>query len=120
MVLWIQTKAKEIPSGDFYKSLTEETTLKGEMTGADIRKLLDPELGKPFPPDVRYRVFALTNISKTEQRLEVFYADFIDICTGSGRPQVIAPAHASVSAMQNTALDFPGGMDQRKKLAPGA
>ena len=76
MVLWIQTKAKEIPSGDFYTSLTSETTLKGEMTGADIRKLLDPELTQVFPPDVRYRVFALVSISTTEQNLQVsFYAD---------------------------------------------
>jgi hypothetical protein len=107
VVLWIQTKAKEIPSGDFYTSLTAETTLKGEMTGADIRKLLDPELTQIFPPDVRYRVFALVSLSKTAQRLEVFYADFIDICTGSGRPQVIAPAHASVAQSRTPPWIFP-------------
>jgi hypothetical protein len=107
MVLWIQTKAKEIPSGDFYTSLTSETTLKGEVTGADIRKLLDPELTRVFPPDVRYRVFALVSISTTEQNLQVFYADFIDICTGSGRPQVIAPVHACVSQSRTPPWIFP-------------
>ena len=95
------------PSGDFYTSLTSETTLKGEVTGADIRKLLDPELTRVFPPDVRYRVFALVSISTTEQNLQVFYADFIDICTEPGRPQVIAPVHACVSQSRTPPWIFP-------------
>ena len=116
MVLWIQSSPKDEPAGDYWTLLTAEVTSGTEKSGTDIKKDMEKELSKDFAKQARYRVFALVNPDNVkDQELQVFYADFVDICTGSGRPQVVAPYHADVQKARTPPWVFPEAWSDERK-----
>ncbi len=93
-VAWIQSSDKEPLSGDYEKRIQEE------LTGPEFLKEVKAKLNDDYPKyKEKVAPFRLLTVRRTDQkkwRLEFIYAQYIDICTGSGRPN--APEESTTIA----------------------